>query len=144
MIRQDIDKRYRRIHHLPLVHGIHDPQTRRRAHQRLALGQDRQLQRRELSLLAATLLHRPVRVSPSADDIVRSPRERVEALDEDVGQAQQAGRARLLGGVVLVELAQDLGGDDFAEGGSRAADALVFGGGLLFEELDAVGEEAVY
>lgn len=65
-------------------------------------------------------------------------------MNEDIGQAQQAGRARLLGRVVLVELAQDLGGDDFAEVGARAADALVLGGGLLFEELDAVGEEAVY
>lgn len=43
-----------------------------------------------------------------------------------------------------MELAQDLSGDDFAEGGARAADALMLGSGLLFEKLDAVGEEAVY
>lgn len=94
--------------------------------------------------MAATLLHRPVRISPSADDILWGSREGIEPLDEDVGQAQQTGGARLFGGVVLVKLAQDLGGDDFAEGGARAADALMLGGYLLFEKLDAVGEEAVY
>jgi hypothetical protein len=83
-------------------------------------------------------------VSPNSDNIIWGARERIETLDEDVGQTQQAGRTCLLGGVVLVKLAQDLGSDDFAERGTRAADALMLGSGLLFEELDAVGEEAVY
>lgn len=43
-----------------------------------------------------------------------------------------------------MELAEYFGGDDFAKSCSSAADALVFGGGLLFEELETVGQEAVH
>jgi hypothetical protein len=85
-----------------------------------------------------------MRVSAGQGNIFGGTREGIEALHQDVGQPEKAGTSRLFGGVVLMELAENFGGDDFAEGSASAADALVFGGGLLLEELETVGQEAVY
>lgn len=83
-------------------------------------------------------------VSASPGYIFGGTGEGIEALYKDVGQPEQAGASRLFGGIVLMKFAKDFGGDDLAESCSSTADALVFGGGLLFEELETVGQEAVH
>lgn len=108
--------------------------ARRRTQKRLALGQDRHLEGR----------HRGVpRRAPGLDlaaDGARRVLERLEAGEQNMGEDQQA-----LGPIiVLAEAAEDAGGDELAQRGTREVGVLPASEvRLVLEELGPVGEQAV-
>lgn len=83
VVRQDVDKRQGCIRDLASIDRIDDAMACGRANEELALGHDGEFKSRELHLMAATLLDRPLHVPPLLLKVARSSLEGIEALDED-------------------------------------------------------------
>ncbi|KAF5124023.1 hypothetical protein E5D57_011944 [Metarhizium anisopliae] len=140
VVGEDVHEGQRRVDDLAHVDGLDQPLAGGRADEGLALGENGQLERRELPLVAAAPLDGPLEVAALALDLVRRAVKGIKPLDEDLGEEQEA----LVSGVVLVEASNDTGRHELAEGGAGSVDALCGESGLRLEEEDAVGEEAVH
>jgi len=135
----DVDEGHGRVDYDSFVDGVDHALAGEGADEDLALGEDGQFEGGELAFVSVALLACPGTAVAAGHGW--GGVEGVEARDEDVGEEEEARAV----GVVLVEAAEDAGGDQLAEVGAGDVDALVDGGrvGLGAEELDSVGEEAV-
>ena len=121
MIRQDIDKRQGRVGNLASINRIDDAMTRSGADEELALGHDSEFKSRQLHLMPAALLHRPLHVPPFFLKVAGGTLERIEALDEDACENKQP----CLSWVGLMEATKDLGGYQLAQGCTSSIHALM-------------------
>ncbi|KAG8410581.1 hypothetical protein J3459_017054 [Metarhizium acridum] len=140
VVGENVHERQRRVDDLAHVDGLDESLAGGRADEGLALGENGQLERRELPLVAAAPLDGPLEVAALALNLVRRAVEGIKPLDEDLREEQEA----LVSGVVLVEASNDTGRHELAEDGAGSVDALCGESGLGLEEEDAVGEEAVH
>ncbi len=138
VVREEVDEGQGRVHHDALVHGIHDKLAGRGLDHHLALGNNGELESRQLPLVAAPFLDGPLRTARPHRLGRRVAG--VEARDQDVGKEQETRAPR----VVFVEPTEDAGREQFAEGGARFVEALVERlVGTRAEELDSVRDKTV-